>query len=196
MRICGVSLTISGITGHNWKHIFHLFEKWIPYAGSGHWPDGDMLPLGRIGIRAERGNDRMSMFTKDEQYTLMSLFLICRSPLMFGGNLPDNDKFTLNLITNEEALAVLQKSQNNKLLFDEGKKIAWTADDLNSNAKYVALFYTSGQEPIVESKALWRSRLITSRAGEQSADCRRHCRCEKTIPRCHRRGRWQQLGSC
>ncbi len=137
-------------------------------CGSGHWPDGDMLPLGRIGIRAERGNDRMSMFTKDEQYTLMSLFLICRSPLMFGGNLPDNDKFTLNLITNEEALAVLQKSQNNKLLFDEGKKIAWTADDLNSNAKYVALFYTSGQEPIVESKALWRSRLITSRAGNKA----------------------------
>ena len=157
----------------NWSQLekhFSLFEQWVPYMGPGHWPDGDMLPLGRIGIRAERGNDRMSMFTKDEQYTLMSLFLICRSPLMFGGNLPDNDKFTLNLITNEEALAVLQKSQNNKLLFDEGKKIAWTADDLNSNAKYVALFYTSGQEPIVESKALWRSRLITSRAGEQSAE--------------------------
>ena len=30
--------------------------------------------LGRIGIRAERGDNRMSLFTRDEQYTLMSLF--------------------------------------------------------------------------------------------------------------------------
>jgi alpha-galactosidase len=109
----------------NWAQLdahFSLFEKWIPFMGPGHWPDGDMLPLGRIGIRAERGDNRMSMLSKDEQYTLMSLFLICRSPLMFGGNLPDNDEFTLSLITNKEALAVLQKSKNNKLLFDERGK--------------------------------------------------------------------------
>jgi hypothetical protein len=155
----------------NWSQVeehFALFERWIPYMGPGHWPDGDMLPLGRLGIRAERGDNRMSMLSKDEQYTLMSLFLICRSPLMFGGNLPDNDEFTLNLITNKEALAVLQKSKNNKLLFDNGGKIAWIADDLDSNAKYVGLFYTSGDRPIVESKALWNSRLVTYRAGEQS----------------------------
>ena len=78
----------------NWSQLnahFALFEKWIPFMGPGHWPDGDMLPLGRIGIRAERGDNRMSKLTKDEQNTLMSLFIICRSPLMFGGNLPDND---------------------------------------------------------------------------------------------------------
>jgi len=110
------------------------------------------------------------MFTKDEQYTLMSLFLICRSPLMFGGNLPDNDEFTLNLITNEEALDVLQMSKNNKLLSDDGGKIVWTADDVKSNAKYVALFFTADQRPILDNLALWNSRLITYRAGEQSAE--------------------------
>ncbi len=156
----------------NWSQLnmhFSLFEKWISYMGPGHWPDGDMLPLGRIGIRAERGDDRMSMFNKDEQITLMSLFLICRSPLMFGGNLPDNDEYTLNLISNEEALAVLQKSKNNKLLFNNGEKIAWTANDINSSDKYVALFYTSDQKPIMESKALWNSKLISYKNGEQSA---------------------------
>jgi alpha-galactosidase len=145
-----------------------LFEKWIPYMGPGHWPDGDMLPLGRIGIRAERGDNRMSRFTKDEQYNLMSLFLICRSPLMFGGNLPDNDEFTLNLITNEEALSVLQRSKNNKLLIKDENKIIWTADDLDSMDKYIAVFYPSGQKPIIENKALWNSKLITYRKGEQS----------------------------
>jgi alpha-galactosidase len=157
----------------NWSQLndhFSLFEKWISYMSPGHWPDGDMLPLGRIGIRAERGDNRMSKLTKDEQYTLMSLFLICRSPLMFGGNLPDNDEFTLGLMTNEEALAVLNKSTNNRLLFDDGERIAWTADDANSGDKYVALFYTSDQKPILESKALWNSRLITYRPGEQSTE--------------------------
>ena len=52
----------------NWSQLnehFSLFEKWIPYMSTGHWPDGDMLPLGRLGIRAERGDNRMSMFTED-----------------------------------------------------------------------------------------------------------------------------------
>ncbi len=157
----------------NWSQLnehFSLFEKWISYMSPGHWPDGDMLPLGRIGIRAERGDERMSQFTRDEQYTLMSLFLICRSPLMFGGNLPGNDEFTLNLITNEEALNVLNKSKNNRLLFDHDGKIAWTADALNSNDKYVALFYTSDQTPINDKLAIWNSKLITYKPGEQSTN--------------------------
>jgi hypothetical protein len=155
----------------NWSQLsehFTLFEKWIPYMGAGHWPDGDMLPLGRIGIRAERGDNRMSMLNKDEQYTLMSLFLICRSPLMFGGNLPDNDEFTYNLITNKEAVAVLQKSKNNRQLFNDGERIVWIADDSKSGDKYAALFYTSDQKPILENLALYNSSLITFKPGEQS----------------------------
>ncbi|MEJ2507035.1 MAG: NPCBM/NEW2 domain-containing protein, partial [Ignavibacteriaceae bacterium] len=157
----------------NWSQLsshYSLFEKWIPYMSPGHWPDGDMLPLGKISIRAERGDPHMSLFTKDEQYTLMSLFLICRSPLMFGGNLPDNDEFTLDLITNEEVLAVLNKSRNNNLLFNDGEKIAWVADDENSDSKYVALFYTSDQKPVKESLAIWNSDLVTYKTGEQSTD--------------------------
>ena len=155
----------------NWSQLnahFALFEKWIPYMGPGHWPDGDMLPLGRIGIRAERGDNRMSQFTKDEQYTLMSLFLICRSPLMFGGHLPENDDFTYHLITNEEALAVFQNSRNNRQLFNDGEKIAWIADDPVTGDKYLALFYSSDQKPIQENLALFNSPLVTYKQGEQS----------------------------
>jgi len=154
----------------NWSQLnehFSLFEKWIPFMGNGHWPDGDMLPLGRIGIRAERGDNRMSMLTKDEQYTLMSLFLICRSPLMFGGNLPDNDEFTESLMTNKEALAVLQKSKNNRRLLNDGERIVWIADDKDSGDKYIALFYTSDQTPIREDLALYNSRLISCKPEKQ-----------------------------
>ena len=85
----------------------------------------------------------MSGFTKDEQYTLMTLFAIFRSPLMFGGNLPDNDEFTLSLITNKDVLEVNQHSINNKQLFRENDLIAWTADDLSTGDKFLALFNAS-----------------------------------------------------
>ena len=147
---------------------FSLFEKWIPYLRQGHWPDGDMLPLGRIGIRAEQGNPRMANLTKDEQVALMSLFAICRSPMMFGGNLPDNDQFTLGLITNEEVLSVLRKSRENRLLFQDGERIAWIAGDSGTSDNYVALFYVD-RSPILEDKALWSSPLLTYKPGEQSS---------------------------
>ena len=155
----------------NWSQLdahFSLFEKWISHMGPGHWPDGDMLPLGRIGIRAERGDDRMSRFTTDEQYTLMSLFTICRSPLMFGGNLPDNDAFTHSLLTNKEVLDVLHEGRNNRPLLNDGERIIWAADGPSSHIKYAALFFTDSQKPILESKALWSSQRITYKPGEQS----------------------------
>lgn len=157
----------------NWSQLethFSLFEQWISFMRPGHWPDGDMLPLGRIGVRAEQGDSRNTRFTRDEQITLMSLFLICRSPLMFGGNLPDNDGFTLGLITNEEALAVLQEGTNNKLLFDKGDRIAWEADDTNGHGKYVAIFYDADRKPILENRATWNSGLLTYKSGNQNAN--------------------------
>jgi len=121
------------------KDHFKVFAKWNQYRVPGGWPDGDMLPLGHIGIRAERGNDRMTKFTKDEQYTLMTLWSIFRSPLMFGGDLPTSDSFTLALITNKEVLQVLKNSSNNKELFNNDDQIGWIAD-AGAGDKYLALF--------------------------------------------------------
>ena len=134
---------ISGDFWDRWvdlKRQFPNFTKWNPYVKPGAWPDGDMLPLGRIGIRAERGEPRMSLLTHDEQRTLMTLWSIARSPLMFGGNLPDNDEFTLGLITNAEALAVNQKATASKELFTRGNQVAWVADMPGDRAKYLAVF--------------------------------------------------------
>lgn len=133
----------------NWtqlKALFEVLNSWSPYIGPGTWPDGDMLPLGHIGIRAERGSDRMTNFTKDEQYTLMTLFSIFRSPLMFGGDLPGNDAFTLSLLTNKNVLAVHNRSINNKQLFNSNDMVAWTADDPKTGDKYLALFYIADQK--------------------------------------------------
>jgi hypothetical protein len=137
----------------NWKQLeehFEVFDRWNKWRAPGAWPDGDMLPLGRIGIRAERGNPRMAAFTKDEQYTLMSLWCIFRSPLMFGGNLPDNDAFTLSLLTNKRVLEVLNKSSNNRPLFNDASKAAWAADGTDKKTKYLAVFNKEKQAGKVE----------------------------------------------
>ena len=131
----------------NWPHLYHQFEvcpKWAPYIGRGAWPDADMLPLGHIDLR---GNARMSKFTRDEQYMVMTLFAMFKSPLMFGGHLPDNDKFTNSLITNEEVLYVHRNSVNNKQWYNKDGVIAWTADDPRNGDKYLALFYVDQKEP-------------------------------------------------
>jgi hypothetical protein len=119
---------------------FDLIDKWSDYARPGGWPDADMLPLGRIGIRAERGDDRKSRLTPDEQRTMMTLWTIAREPLMFGGDLPSNDPATLALLTNDEVLAADQKATSSRKLFERGNQIAWTSDAAGSRAKYLAVF--------------------------------------------------------
>ena len=133
----------------DWKYMVPMFElcrNWAPHSGPGHWADADMLPLGHIGIRAERGNDRMTRFTKDEQTTLINLWSIFRSPLMFGGNLPDNNEFTNSLITNKDVLAVNQKSINNRELKNSDGLIIWTADIPGSFDKYIAFFNSNDEK--------------------------------------------------
>lgn len=157
----------------NWsqlKNQFTILNRWTGLAKEGSYPDGDMLPLGKIGLRAERGEPRWSNFTKDEQITLMTLFSIFRSPLMFGGDLPSNDDFTLSLLTNKDVLRVNQNSTGNKQVFNSNGIIAWEADDKESGDKYLALFNATDKLPVIEDKAVWKSRQITSLDSIQSVE--------------------------
>lgn len=127
----------------NWRSLrsqFSRLERWTPYRGPGHWPDADMLPLGNI--RTWQTKDNWTHFTKDEQFTLMTLWCIARSPLIMGGNMPKNDDFTLALMCNDEVLAVNQNSTNNRQLFRTDNELAWVADVPGSKDKYVAIFNT------------------------------------------------------
>ena len=74
----------------NWnqlKDTFALCRVWAPYIGPNHWPDADMLPLGRIRIRGYEDGERRTRLGKDEQITMLTLWSIFRSPLMMGGDL-------------------------------------------------------------------------------------------------------------
>ena len=142
----------------DWKLLrqnFILMSIWSAVGRPGAWPDADMLPLGRIGIRAERGQDRMTRFTHEEQKTLMSLWAIAQSPLMFGGDLPSNDDFTLKLITNDDVLAVNQKGAHGAAFAEGGDSVVWAAD-AGPDAKYFAVFNVGDKEPI-DVRVDWRA---------------------------------------
>lgn len=121
------------------KAQFGLMKNWQGKVHAGSFPDADMLPLGHIGIRAERGKDRKSLLTHDEQITLMSQWSIFRSPLMMGGDLPSSDDFTYSLLTNPEVLAVNQHSSNGHESYHQGNTVAWTAEAPGGTAKYVSI---------------------------------------------------------
>jgi alpha-galactosidase len=129
------------------KHQFDLLRAWEAYAKPGSWPDADMLPLGRIAIRGERGDDRMTRLTHDEQQTLMSLWAIARSPLMYGGDIPSNNAFSLALMTNEEVLEANQNGANSHQLFRDADHIAWISDAPHSDSKYLAVFNVGDNSP-------------------------------------------------
>ncbi|MGW1911791.1 hypothetical protein ACWCQS_13915 [Streptomyces sp. NPDC002076] len=114
--------------------------RWAPWQGEGGWADADMLPLGRIGIRAERGTDRLSRRTRPEQISLLTLWLISRSPLMMGGDLPTSPPQTIELLTNDEALAVLMHSTGNREVLREGDLVLWAARDTDGPTRYAAVF--------------------------------------------------------
>ncbi len=120
-----------------WGLLLAMFERvhaWEPYRRPGAWPDADMIPLGVVDF------GRPTKFTKDEQVTLMTLWSIARSPLIFGGDMTKLDDFTLNLLTHPEMLAVNQHSTHNRQVWREGNLVVWTADMQDSPDKVVALF--------------------------------------------------------
>ena len=133
----------SGDFWDNWRsldHAFDLARTWQGIGGPGHWPDLDMIPLGQIGIRSVDG-PRTTRFTHDEQITLMSLWCLAPSPLMLGMNLPDNDAWTLSLLTNDEVLGLDQDRLGRpaRRISQAGKLEVWTRD-LKDGSTAVSLF--------------------------------------------------------
>jgi len=164
----------------DWKSLHEQFarlERWNSHRLPGAWPDADMLPLGVLEL-----GRRSTRFTPDEQRTVMTLWSIARSPLMFGGDMTRLDDLTLSLLTNDEVLAVDQRSANNRPVFDRGGRAAWVADVPGSPDKYLALFNATesaaavvvgladiGLEGRATVRDLWAHRDLGARATEVSA---------------------------
>ncbi len=86
------------------KNIALMQDKAAAWDKPGNWNDPDMLVLGTVGW----GNPHPSKLRPDEQYLHFSLWSLFSAPLLIGCDMEKLDDFTLNLLTNDEVIAVDQ----------------------------------------------------------------------------------------
>lgn len=105
------------VHGNSWRTTNDITDTWssvrsivlaqdkaAAWAKPGNWNDLDMLVIGTVGW----GNPHPSKLKPDEQYLHMSLWSLLSSPLLIGCDMEKLDDFTLNLLTNDEVIAVNQ----------------------------------------------------------------------------------------
>lgn len=143
---------ITGDFWDQWYKLHDMFDRcylWQDKVKKGNYPDCDMLPLGRLSKNGicHGPQNRMTQFTKPEQVTMMSLWGIFKSPLMMGGNMPENDEWTLSLLTNGEYMKMHRESSNAHQYLRSEKngrgEIIWTSN--GKKCKYAALFNTDNK---------------------------------------------------
>ncbi len=134
-------------------------DKWEPYASQGHWNDPDMLVVGQVGW----GKPHPTGLTPDEQYTHITLWCLLSAPLLLGCDLEKLDDFTLNLLQNDEVLAVNQDSLGRQAV--SVAKTAATqvyAKKLADGSTAVGLFNISSNAPVAVT-AEWSALKLTGR---------------------------------
>lgn len=134
------------------EHQLFNFLTWQDQIGPGHWADGDMLPFGKIGKDHEpgvNGPERTTLLTSHEQRTVMTLWCIAQSPLMFGGDLLQLDPWTLSLLTNPEVLAVNQHGRRPREFSRDctERGVVWISEQPKSKGWAMGIFNFSATEP-------------------------------------------------
>jgi alpha-galactosidase len=105
------------IGGNTWRTTNDITDNWsnvksialaqdqsAAWAKPGNWNDPDMLVVGTVGW----GSPHPTMLKPDEQYLHFSLWSLFSAPLLIGCDMEKLDAFTLNLLTNDEVIAVNQ----------------------------------------------------------------------------------------
>jgi alpha-galactosidase len=122
------------------KEQFAILAQWAPHTGPGNWPDADMLQIGAIAKRGPVGKPRRSAFSAEEARTHITLWSIFRSPLMMGGNLPENTALETALMTNDEIISINQQSKNSRQVFRKDEMVCWASESLDGKYVNLALF--------------------------------------------------------
>lgn len=140
----GNSWRTTGDIQDNWRSLSSIGfnqDKAAPFSQPGHFNDPDMLVVGKVGWGPSLHNTHL---TYDEQYTHISLWSLLSSPLLIGCDMGQLDKFTLNLLTNDEVLAIDQDALG-KGASQYAKKDDYQiwVKDLKDGSKAIGLFNLS-----------------------------------------------------
>jgi alpha-galactosidase len=136
----------------NWKRVSDIGfnqDQWAKFVSPGHFIDPDMLVVGYVGWR---NAPRPTHLTIDEQYTHISLWSLLSAPLLLGCDMEKLDNFTINLITNDEVIAVDQDE-----LAKQAIKVSATdslevySKPLSNGSLAVGLFNRSQTKAIVKT---------------------------------------------
>jgi alpha-galactosidase len=105
------------VDGNSWRTTGDINDSWsslsgigfnqdkaAPHARPGNWNDPDMLIVGKVGW----GHLHPTRLTPNEQYLHISLWCLLSAPLLIGCDMTQLDPFTLNLLENDEVIAVDQ----------------------------------------------------------------------------------------
>lgn len=149
---------VSNDVWDRWRDILHVFDllnNWSPFIGNGTWPDADMIPFGKLCITGypeahhnPRSNkqERESLLSYDEMKTMITLWCMARSPLIWGGAPSLSSDTVFALLSNKTLLAIDQNSINNHQVYqphqrsDDKDFRIWVAESPDKRDKYVAFF--------------------------------------------------------
>jgi alpha-galactosidase len=135
----------SGDIKANWKSMSSKGfgeDAWLAFSKPGHWNDPDMLEIGT----KERNQPGL---THDEEYAHMTLWCLVCAPLLLGNDLSELNPFTMNVLTNDDVLAVNQDSlgkQASTVALDGDARVL--AKEMADGSKAVGLFNTGTSGPL------------------------------------------------
>jgi len=123
-----------GVGGNLWRTTGDIRDTWkslsgigfkqtriAEHAGPGHWNDPDMLVVGKVGWGPTLHETKL---TKTEQMSHITMWAMLAAPLLIGCDMSNLDQFTIDLLTNDDVLAVDQDPL--------GKQATTKASDKNS----------------------------------------------------------------
>jgi alpha-galactosidase len=128
--------------------IWDLQAKWRDFVKPGNYANAGMMAIGWVGF----GDKELwkSRLTPDEQYTHMSLWCLWASPIIISTPLEKLDKFTINLLSNDEVLQVNQDPLGRRafLTFKNEVSEIWVKE-MEDGSRAVGLFNRSTNEMII-----------------------------------------------
>jgi alpha-galactosidase len=185
------------VSGHSWRTTGDINDSWgsmsgigfkqdkaAPYAKPGNWNDPDMLVVGKVGW----GHLHPSRLTPNEQYTHISLWCLLSAPLLIGCDMTQLDPFTLNLLENDEVIAIDQDPLGKEAVaVAKNGYVRIYAKDLADGSKAVGLFNLGETEAQVTAnwsdlglkgklrvRDLWRQKDLGKFTDSYTANVPRH----------------------
>ncbi len=153
------------VNGNCWRTTGDITDTWqslssigfdqtkqYRYAKPGRWNDPDMMIVGQVGWGDHLHQTKL---TPDEQYTHVSLWSLLSAPLLIGCDLSKLDDFTLNLLTNDEVIAVNQDALGMQarqiMIRNEGNQLEYQVwmKELEDGSKAIGIFNTAGVSNVV-----------------------------------------------